>query len=160
MKYIMKKIIRKYQTEDCPEIIQLFYDTVHTINQKDYNSAQLEVWAPENIDTAAWNTSLSQNYTLVVESNHTIIGFGDMDDKGYLDRLFVHKDFQGQGIGAMIATEFEKYAKERNLAIATEASITAKGFFEKRGYQVLKQQGVKRGEYTLTNFIMKRSFLL
>lgn len=36
-------IVRKYQSLDCEEMAQLFYDTVHTINRKDYSKEQLDV---------------------------------------------------------------------------------------------------------------------
>lgn len=38
-------IIRPYQTADCEALARLFYDTVHTVNAKDYTKAQLDVWA-------------------------------------------------------------------------------------------------------------------
>ncbi len=50
-----------------------------------------------------WDKSLSSNNMVVVEINGFIVGFGDLDDTGYFDRLFVHKDFQGQRIATIIA---------------------------------------------------------
>lgn len=43
-------IIRKYQSLDCEEMAQLFYDTIHTINRKDYSKEQLDVWADGKVD--------------------------------------------------------------------------------------------------------------
>ena len=37
--------VRGYQMSDCKEITELFYNTVHTINAKDYTKEQLDVWA-------------------------------------------------------------------------------------------------------------------
>ncbi|MBC5997650.1 GNAT family N-acetyltransferase [Romboutsia ilealis] len=37
--------IREYKTSDCNEIADLFYNTVHYINSKDYTEEQLNVWA-------------------------------------------------------------------------------------------------------------------
>jgi len=150
--------VRLYKSEDCKKIIKLFYDSVHTVNFKDYNSAQLDVWAPEEIDVDMWDKSLSYNYTIVVEINGLIAGFGDMDDTGYFDRLFVHKDFQGQGVATRIANKLEKYAQQNGITVVTtEAPITARPFFEKRGYQLIKQQSIERKGQTLTNFVMKKS---
>lgn len=36
-------IIRKYQPSDCKELADLFYNTVHTVNAKDYTKEQLNV---------------------------------------------------------------------------------------------------------------------
>ncbi|BAQ13007.1 acetyltransferase [Clostridium botulinum B2 128] len=149
--------IRIYQSEDCREIVELFYNTVHSINSRDYNSAQLDVWAPKEIDIVSWDKSLSQHYSVVAEENGVIIGFGDLDATGYFDRLYVHKDYQGIGVATTIANELERYAQENHISIVTtNASITAKPFFEKRGYEVIKEQFVERNGQFLKNFIMKK----
>ncbi|RPJ77510.1 MAG: GNAT family N-acetyltransferase [Alphaproteobacteria bacterium] len=156
----MKKTIRLYKPDDCKEISKLFYDTVHTVNFKDYSSAQLDLWAPKEIDMDMWDKSLSNSHTVVVESNSVIIGFGSLDDTGCFDRLFVHKDFQGQGVATIIANELEKHAQQNDIVIVTtEASITAKPFFEKLGYQVIKQQSIELKGQTLTNFLMEKHLI-
>ena len=58
-------IIRKYQPSDSQELARLFYDTVHTINARDYNQEQLNVWATRNIDLEKWNQSFLKHYTVV-----------------------------------------------------------------------------------------------
>ncbi|KEI77994.1 acetyltransferase [Clostridium botulinum A2 117] len=149
--------IRMYQLEDCREIVELFYNTVHSINSRDYNSAQLDVWAPKEIDIDSWDKSFSQHYSIVAEESDVIIGFGDLDATGYLDRLYVHKDYQGIGVATTIASELENYAQENHISIVTtNASITAKPFFKKRGYEVVKEQFVERNGQFLKNFIMKK----
>ncbi|MGB9927818.1 MAG: GNAT family N-acetyltransferase [Methanosarcina sp.] len=156
----MRKIVRLYKPDDCKEIVNLFYDSVHTINLKHYNAGQLDAWAPKEIDISEWQKSLSNSYTVVVECNGIIVGFGNLDDEGYFDKLYVHKDFQGQRIASIIADELEKYAWENDITIiTTEASITSRRFFEKRGYQVLKQQNVELRGQTLTNFVMQKHLL-
>ncbi|APQ97442.1 GNAT family N-acetyltransferase [Clostridium botulinum] len=149
--------IRMYQLEDCREIVELFYNTVHSINSRDYNSAQLDVWAPKEIDIVSWDKSFSQHCSIVAEESDVIIGFGDLDATGYFDRLYVHKDYQGIGVATTIANELERYAQENHISIVTtNASITAKPFFEKRGYEVIKEQFVERNGQFLKNFIMKK----
>ena len=61
--------IRFYRKEDCRGIIQLFYDTVHSVNTRDYTESQLTVWAPQigQINLVVWNKSLSEHYTVVAE---------------------------------------------------------------------------------------------
>ena len=83
-----------------------------------------------------------------------IVGFGDIDKYGYLDRLFVHKDFQGQGVASAICERLEVSITTDK--ITTHASITAKPFFEKRGYRVVKEQQVIRNAVCLTNYLMEK----
>ena len=149
--------IRNYISADCAEISKLFYATVHTINAKDYTFHQLDAWAPKNINISDWDKSFLKNNTLVAESNNIIIGFADMDKTGYLNRLFVHKDFQGKGIASAILSELESQAIMQGISFITaHASVTAKTFFEKHGYNVLRKNKVIRRNIELTNFIMEK----
>lgn len=146
-------VIREYQQTDCEELVDLFYNTVHTVNAKDYTREQLSVWATGNTDLQKWNMSLLEHYSLVAVEGNTIVGFGDIDKTGYLGRLFVHKDYQSRGIATAICNGLEKMVQGK---ITTHASITAKPFFEKRGYVVLKEQQVERQGIALTNFVMEK----
>lgn len=143
--------IREYQSSDCKELTELFYNTVHTVNAKDYTKEQLYVWATGQIDLVKWNQSFQEHYCFVAVNDEIIIGFGDIDKTGYLDRLFVHADYQGKGVATDICNQLEQ-AVQGN--IVTHASITARLFFEKRGYKVVKKQQVERQGIFLTNFVM------
>lgn len=149
----MDFILRKYHPSDCQALAELFYDTIHTVCKNDYSKKQLYAWATGNIDLVKWNQSFRSHYTIVAEINGNIAGFGDIDSNGYLDRLYVHKDFQRKGIASSICNDLEKVVDSDK--IITHASITAKGFFEKRGYKVIKEQQVKRQGIILTNYIME-----
>ncbi len=144
-------IIRKYQTSDCKELIDLFYNTVHNVNAKDYTKEQLNVWATGQVDLEKWNESLQEHFSVVAVDDEIIVGFGDIDKTGYIDRLFVHADYQGKSIATAICNQLEQAVKGN---IITHASITAKPFFEKRGYKLVKEQQVERQGNFLTNYVM------
>lgn len=92
-------VIRAYQPFDAVPLAALFYQTVHTVNRRDYTEKQLDAWAPKDIDLGAWDRSLQVHHTLVAVEDGCAVGFGDIDSNtGYLDRLYVHKDHQGMGI--------------------------------------------------------------
>lgn len=149
--------IRKYQSKYCNEIAELFYNTVHTVNLQDYSKSQLDVWATGSVDLVEWDKSFSKNFTVVAIESGIIIGFGDIDSTGYIDHLFVHKDYQRRGVATVITKALEAYAVEKNITIlSTHASITAKPFFETRGYYVMAEQQVKRENQILTNYVMEK----
>ena len=146
--------LRLYREEDAAVLAQLFYDTVHTINALDYTPQQLDAWAPVHRDMAAWHHSLASHVTLVALIDETIVGFGDMDAQGYLDRLYVHKAFQRRGIATAIVDELERAVSVPTYTV--QASVTAMPFFARRGYQVVRVQQVSRNGVTLKNFWMEK----
>ena len=95
---------------------------------------------------------LLKQYTLIAEINDEIVGFGSIDKLGYLDLLFVHKDYQKQGIATALCNELEKGFS----VINTFASITAKPFFESRGYVVVSEWEAERFGVKLKNFEMQK----
>lgn len=146
--------LREYETSDCERLAELFYQTVHSINSRDYTKEQLDVWASGTVDLEAWNKSFLENHTVIAIENDEIVGFGDIDDSGYLDRLFVDKKYQGNGIASAICDELEHSVGD--IKITTHASITARSFFKHRGYKIIKEQIVTRNGISLTNFSMKK----
>lgn len=146
--------IRRYRSEDCRRLTELFYDTVHSVNARDYAPEQLDAWATGQPDLEAWDRSLHAHESFVAEENGVIIGFGDIDQSGYLDRLFVDKDHQGRGVATALCDALEAAVRAEHYT--THASITARPFFEKRGYHVVRQQRVERQGVFLTNFVMEK----
>lgn len=146
--------VRRYESADCAVLAKLFYDTVHAVSVHDYTEEQLNAWASGTVDLSQWDSSLSRHFSLVAEENGVIIGFGDIDESGYLDRLYVHKDYQRRGIASTLCDRLERaYPVDK---ISAHASITAKPFFLSRGYEPIKEQQVCRAGILLTNFVMEK----
>ena len=146
--------LREYKTTDCEQMAKLFYNTVHSVNAKDYTEEQLNVWAAGSVDLQEWNQSFLKHKTVVAVEDDEIVGFGDIDQSGYLDRLYVHMNYPGMGIASAIYNELAR-AVLGDL-ITTHASITAKPFFEHRGYKVALEQEVVRQGIKLKNYVMEK----
>ena len=153
--------IRKFQPSDLGQILELFRDTIHSINIRDYSKEQIAAWAPEILDREKWLHSLSNNITYVAEISGNIVGFGDANKDGYLDRLYTHKDFQGKGIATAILKKLEEELKKLGITeVFTEASITAKPFFERHGYDLVRSQEKKhRSGIIFLNYVMKKKLM-
>ena len=150
--------IRTYEIGDTEKIVKLFYDTVHEVNIRDYTTAQVDAWAPADTDIPIWIQSLSSKFTFVAEEGDTIAGFGELETNGHIDRFYCHKDFQRQGIGKLILTQIESKAQELGLKkLFTEASITARFFFEAQGFMMIREQEVERRGQKIINFAMEKN---
>nr|WP_319419228.1 GNAT family N-acetyltransferase [Pleurocapsa sp. FMAR1] len=149
--------IRLFQSEDTEQIAQLFYDTVRHINIQDYSKEQVEAWSPDNICFRNWLEICSSRFTYVAEQDNKIIGFGELEASGHIDRFYSHHKYQRQGVGNKIYKAIENKALELNLTrLFTEASITAQPFFIKQGFSVVKEQQVACREETFKNYLMEK----
>ena len=148
-------LIRPYRHADCGTLAELFYDTVHSVNTADYTPGQVDAWATGEVDLAGWDRTLSAHASLVAEEGGEIVGFADMDAGGYLDRLYVHRDHQREGIATALCDALE--TRVAAPAFSTHASITARPFFEGRGYRVVREQRVARRGVWMTNFVMEKA---
>ena len=146
--------LREYLPSDCEQLAELFYQTVHSVNAKDYTEEQLDAWATGTVDLCEWNSSFLKHKTIVAVENGEIVGFGDMDSTGYLDRLYVHKCYQRKGVASAICDALESSSKGKKFT--THASITAKPFFQHRGYRAVKEQEVLRQGIALANYVMEK----
>lgn len=147
--------LRPYRTGDLAAIAALFYESVHTLCRGDYTTEQLGAWATGHIDEKAWDASFRAHHTLVAEENGVLLGFADMTEDGYLDRLYVHPAHTKKGVATALANALEAACPAAQFT--THASMTARPFFEKRGYRVEQEQQVVRRGVTLTNFVMKKT---
>ena len=152
-------LLRRYRPADCETLADVFHASVHAIDEADYSVAQLDAWASGSVDLEKWNASFLDHFTVVAEVDGVVAGFGDVDETGYLDRLFVHPEYQRRGIASAICDALEASVSETVSAITVNASITACGFFERRDYTVVRRQEVRRNGETLVNYAMMRKNL-
>ncbi len=135
-------IIRSFNLSDFPVVIQLFKEAVPAINIKHYSSQQISTWI--DIDLTRWQEKLINNIALVAEINSIIVGFIDMTHEGYLDHLYIHKDYQARWVSLKLLRAIEKTARQLGFAkIVTDCSITAKIPAERVGFRVIKEQIVE-----------------
>lgn len=91
--------ILEYKKEYLPDLIKLFREVVHSVNIKDYTKNQLDVWAPETIDTEKWRNRIKNNHVIIAKKGNRIIGFGELSPNGCIDMLYVHNDYLRQKVG-------------------------------------------------------------
>lgn len=151
--------IRNYKDEDKKEIYRLFYNTVHFINCRHYSLEEVDAWAKPiyNIDLDNFCERFKNTYTVVVELNHRIIGFSNVDDKGLIDMFYVHKNYQGIGVASKMFEALESYTRSKGIERLTSyVSITAKPVFIKKKFTIVEENKVRKDNISLTNFLMEK----
>jgi putative acetyltransferase len=149
--------LRNYADTDAAELLDLYRQTIRTVNCRDYNPEQIAAWSSDAIELEPWRARFKGRFAYVVELQQQIVGFADMDTNCYLDRLFVSAAHQRQGIAKLLLLQLIADAQETGIAtLTTEASITAKPFFESFGFKVQQQQTVQCRGAWLINYRMQR----
>lgn len=148
-------IIRPYKTSDLQAVIQLFKEAVAAINIRHYSAEQIAVWT--DVDPVRWQAKLEKMIVFVAEIDSIIVGFADMTREGYLDHLYIHKDYQARWVSLHLFKAIEKTARGLGLTkITTDCSITAKVPAERMGFVVIKEQIVEKNGVQFTNYHMEK----
>jgi putative acetyltransferase len=151
------EIVRDYREDDAGPICRLFYETVRSVNLRDYSPEQVRAWAPAPPDPAIWHEPMSDRHTLVAEDEDGVAGFAELENDGHLDMLYCRGDVVGRGVGSLLYAAAEERARGLGLGgIQTEASITARPFFERHGFRVTRRNLVARHGVELVNFSMEK----
>jgi len=153
-----KIIVRKYKKTDAKEIAEIYYNTIHKVNITDYTDEQVNAWAPlESLQTDGWIKKHEKLSPYVAIINDRVVGFAEFESDGHIDCFYCHHDYQGLGIGSALMNHIEKNAKQNKIKrIYAEVSITAKSFFLKKGFTVIKEQQVSIRNVKLKNFLMEK----
>jgi GNAT superfamily N-acetyltransferase len=149
--------VRRYQAGDKNILARLFTDTVHAISAADYSLEQVEVWAGDAPDLECWLGHLAGRMVLVAEHGSEIVGFTTFEANGHLNHLYVHHRFQRRGAASALLRQIEVEAASRGIrCIFTEASITARPFFEHIGFRVIAPQSVEVKGISFLNYRMEK----
>jgi putative acetyltransferase len=148
--------VRPYVPADSAATIEIFLRAIREVASKDYDPAQIEAWAKVD-DPNRWAERRLSKPTWIVQCDGAAIGFADLEPDGHLDMMFVHPGYQGIGAAGLLLAVIEADARRQGLRrIFTEASLTARSFFERRGFAVLASQTVEKRGQRLTNFRMEK----
>ena len=147
--------IRDYQNSDYVEIADLFHDSVHAISTSFYSRDELEAWAPTPTDYNFWQERLSVKKPFVALKDEKIVGFIELEADGHIDCLYVHKNYQGEGIASKLLQHIQDIALTQGIhKLHVEASKVAKPLFEKHGFALQRTNTVNLRGQSLINYIM------
>jgi putative acetyltransferase len=132
--------IRRALPGDLPIILELFIETIRTRCTEDYTPAQIEAWTSSAQDGMKWKKRIANDYFLVACLDHEVTGFASLKKEGHIDLLYVtrHKKRKGMATALYDALRFEAL-RQGKTKLTADVSITAKPFFERHGFVVVKE---------------------
>jgi putative acetyltransferase len=152
--------VRPYRDADLDAVISVFLASIREIAIRDYSQAQIAAWA--QVDRNTWKQARSDRPTWVALDSESIpekiIGFAGLQPNGHLDMMYVHPSHQRHGVASALLSTVEQAAKESGISTLTvDASLTARPFFEKHGFKIIRQQKVPIQGQFLRNLHMSKT---
>ncbi len=149
--------IRRATPGDVEEITSLFRDTVMNVNRRDYSEIQVKAWAEGAGRKDRWLKRIRDQYLICCFGDDRLTGFASLEDSGFLDLMYVHTGYQRKGIATLLLYNLEQYAKKRAIPrIHSDVSITARSFFESRGFKLVQEQRRHIRETEFINYRMEK----
>lgn len=148
--------IKPYDPGDTQATIDIFLRAIREVASKDYSQAQIAAWAKVD-DVEDWARHRASRPTWLAMDRSTPVGFTDLKSDGCLDMMFVDPDYQGRGVASLLLVTVESAARKQGFQrIFTEASLTARPFFERKGFVAVAAQQVEKRGQRLANFLMEK----
>jgi putative acetyltransferase len=152
-----KLAMRPMLPTDVPLLAEIFRASIEELTMDDYSETQQGAWASAADDEAEFGAKLAGALTLVATFGGAAVAFASLADNTRIDMLYVHPAAAGQGAGAMLCDALEKLATARGTKeLTADASDTARGFFEKRGYSPRTRNTITLGGEWLANTTMTK----
>lgn len=154
-----KLALRPYLPADAAVLAAIFRASIEELTGDDYDEEQQEAWASLADDEADFAAKLSERLALIATLGGSPIGFITLEGADKIDMLYVHPAAAGQGVAAMLTDAVEKLAAARGAKkLIVEASDTAQGFFQHRGFVAMQRNTVMRDGIWLPNTTMEKKF--
>lgn len=136
----MSIIIRKATLKDLVDIQNLCIETIANTCHKDYNPLQIKAWILSVQNPNKWKQAIQNEHFLVAEKNHLIVGFTSLRNGNYINFMYVHQDYLQQRIASLLYHNILTVAmKQSTHQLSADVSITARPFFEAKGFRVMKE---------------------
>lgn len=149
--------VHPYNSKKAHEITSLFHICVHSINSSFYSKEEQEAWSPTPPDFENWQRRLDLKKPFLWIEQKKVLGFIELEENGHVDCLYVHPEFQRQGIAKKLLDHVEKIAHSNRVEkLYTEASKLARPLFEQQGFRYIKTNEIPRKDVVLINYTMEK----
>lgn len=162
-------ITRVNKAEEIAEIARLaskiwreYYSSIISVEQIEYmlDNIQSVPAITDQINNQGYEYYLMQ----IGDSSSSIVGYMSVkaeEEKLFLSKLYIDKQYRGQGYASRAITYLEKLCNDRNLNVIwltvnrqNESSIA---IYKKKGFQIVREQVADIGKgFVMDDFIMEK----
>ena len=153
----MPIVLRAYRPDDLEPIVRAFTDSVHVLARPFYDDAQRAAWAPEVADLDEWRVRLAAIDVLVAEDRGALAGFIGYEPNGHVALIYTASHAARTGVASRLYARVESdWITAGVHRVFAEVSLSARPFFDRRGFTVEREERVERRGVFFTRFAMAK----
>ncbi|MCL1037853.1 GNAT family N-acetyltransferase [Shewanella submarina] len=139
--------VQPYSRAFANQVSMIFHLAVHGIAGRHYSDAQLHAWSNQPRSDRYWHQRLTRTQSWVILDFNPpkplaaplCCGFINIEtqyfQRGYIDSLYVHPAYQGQGFAALLFSTARDWACEQGFPeLTVDASYYSRPLFEREGF--------------------------
>lgn len=131
--------IRPALDEDYADIVRLRQETIRHINARDYPEEVIENWAAK-VSVHNLRETADKFKRWVALDKKRVIGFCEHNSQCEVSRIYIHKHYLRNGVGSRLLEVAEASLEGDGCSeVKVDSTITARGFYAKRGYKLLRK---------------------
>lgn len=137
--------IRKFRNSDLVTVRRLIHQTIDVCYSGVYPPRAVQFFKEFHSDESIMKRH-REGEMLVIEQRGNVIATGAIVNNEILG-IFVHPEFQYRGFGGVLMQELENRAKARGrMEPELSVSLPSRGFYERLGYNMLKEDSIDVGD--------------
>lgn len=150
-------VVRPLRESDLEGLAALFTQSVHVLAAGHYDATQRFAWAPQEFDLDTWRRRFAPLSTLLAERDSELAGFIAYEQNGHIEFLYTSPRHARRGVASSLFARAERALAALSVReLTTEASLVARPFFERQGFEVTEEQVVRRGDAYLRRYAMRK----
>lgn len=158
--YMPKINLRPARLADKIALQMLYRRTIDYACINDYDQQQRDAWKRGTENESRWVQAISEQFFVIAEIDSEIVGFGSLKNGCYIDFMYTDPGHSREGVGLAIYMQLEAKARDQGVqALKSDVSKTARPFFAKLGFRLIREnhnliQGVQ-----IVNYHMQKTLI-
>lgn len=149
-------MIRPADASEINRLNDVFVRAIEGSAKRDYNAAQITAWTSK-ANSTEFSAALTDGVTILAEHHDQPIAFAQLSPNDCIRMLYVDPEWASLGIATLMCQYLEDEARILgSKRLTTNASLTAKRFFESMGFKAEQEETVEINGVALNRTRMEK----